>query len=97
MLAPVDITFELLWRDPTGTDHPIAAVTHHFDPRPSGFMAVPFETELSGAAAPARRNDLLVLRLSAPPSDAMPVLRYIPNGDGALTGGRLPSLLLPPG
>lgn len=85
----------MLWRDAAGADHPIASVTHHFDPQPSGFDAVPFEADLAGAAARAKPNDRLVLRFSAAGTQPPPAVLFIPNSDGAHTGGRIPSLTLP--
>lgn len=70
-------------------------MTHHFDPQPSGFMAVPFEADLPGAAAKAQANDLLVLRFSAQGAQPPPAVLFIPNSDGAHAGGRIPSLTLP--
>jgi hypothetical protein len=91
-----DITFDVLWRDAAGTDHPIVSWTHHFDPMPSGFDAVLYEDDAPGVAAPAKGNDQLVLRMSAP-AGGYPdgTMLWIPNGDAETTHGRDPSLTLP--
>lgn len=98
MLNAADVTFDVLWRDASGTDHAIASATHHFDPQPSGFDAVPFETDVAGVKADARGNDRLVLRFTATPSTP-PVtaneIYYVPNSDGANAMGKIPSLTLP--
>ena len=91
-----DITFDVLWRDAGNNDHPIVSFTHHFDPMPSGFNAVLYEDDAAGVAAPAKSNDQLVLRMSAPPGGYPDgTMLWIPNGDGASTMGRDPSLTLP--
>ncbi len=87
------MTFDVLWRDAAGTDHPLASVSHHFDPQPAGFNAVQFEADAPGVAAPARSNDHLVLRFTA--QGAGTGILYIPNSDGANAMGRIPSLTLP--
>ena len=93
---PVDVTFDVIWRDTSNVDHPIVSWTHHFDPQPSGFNAVQYEDNALGAAVPAKGNDQLVLRFSAP-AGGYPdgTMLWIPNGDGSLTQGRDPSLTLP--
>ncbi len=87
----VDVTFDVIWRG-AGGERTIVTFTHHFDP-PDDFNAVPFEADAEGTAAPAVRGDTLILRMAA--SGATPGPSYIPNGDGALTQGRIPSLTLP--
>jgi hypothetical protein len=90
---PGDVTFDILWRDSAG-DHPIATVTHHFDPLAAGnYQAQPFETDLPGAAADAKAYDQLILRFSV--TSTSTGLVYIPNGDGANAQGRIPSITLP--
>ena len=91
-----DITFDVIWRDAGGTDHPIVSYTHHFDPQPSGFNAVLYEATRSAPAVPAKGNDQLVLRMSAPAGTyADGTMLWIPNGDAETTMGRDPSLTLP--
>jgi hypothetical protein len=91
-----DVTFDVIWRDAGGTDHPIVSYTKHFDPQPSGFNAVLYEDDALGPAVPAKGNDQLVLRMSAP-AGTYPdgTMLWIPNGDAEKTMGRDPSLTLP--
>ena len=51
VLDPVDVTFDLLWRDGNG-DHPIATWTHHFDPGASVNEAVQYEEDAARPASP---------------------------------------------
>lgn len=94
-LVAADVTYELVWREAaSGTEHAIAKWTHHFDPLPSGYMAQKFEADGDGVEAKASANDLLVLRFSAT-GDPTATQLWIPNGDGAKTGGRIPTVTLP--
>jgi len=97
VFQPVDVTFDVLWRDAGNVDHPIVSFTHHFDPQPSGFNAVEYEDNAPGVAAKAKGNDQLILRMSAA-AGTYPdgTMLWIPNGDGANAQGRDPSLTLPP-
>jgi hypothetical protein len=81
-----------LWRDAAG-DHPIATFTHHFEPQPMGFNAMPYEDDAPGVVAPAKSNDQLVLRFSA--QGAGVGVLYIPNSDGARAVGKIPAVTLP--
>ena len=91
-----DITFDVIWRQASGTDHVLVSFTHHFDPQPSGFNAVLYEADGLGVAADAKGNDQLVLRMSAPPGGYPDgTMLWIPNGDAETTMGRDPSLTLP--
>lgn len=93
ILEPVDVRFELLWRDAAG-EHPIVTFEHHFELPPGDpFDAVHYEETLPGLAVTAAAGDELVLRMQAP--TATLGLSYILNGDGAAHGGRIPFLTLP--
>ncbi|MDB4968047.1 MAG: hypothetical protein JWN44_3736 [Myxococcales bacterium] len=92
VLDPVDVTFDVLWRD-AGGDHPIATWQHHFDPQPTGFDAVAFEADAPGVEAKAKSNDQLVLRFTVQGSGTG--VLYIPNGDGTKAKARIPTLTLP--
>jgi hypothetical protein len=94
VLYPVDVTFDVLWRDAAG-DHLVVSWTHHFDPPASGFNAVQYEEDAVGVAAKAKANDQLVLRMTAQGNYPADTMLWIPNGDGASTQGRDPSLTLP--
>ena len=92
-LEPVDVTFEILWRS-RGDDQLLASWQEHFDPRPDGeYRAQPFEetTDLEGVDASS--GDQLVFRYTGENSDL--TMAYVPNGDGELTGGRIPFIDLP--
>jgi hypothetical protein len=93
VLESMDVQFDLIWRGSVTGDTVVATWTHHFDPGPGGSsMAVQYEDDADGAVAidPAP-GDLLVLRFTAL-NGTHP---YFPNGDGAATGGRIPSLTFP--
>lgn len=98
ILQSADVRFEIIWRTTAGdagaSDHVLATFNHHFDARPAGnFDAVTYEADATGVAAQAQAGDQLVLRIevmNAPQGQA-----YIPNGDGARTNGRIPSIALP--
>jgi hypothetical protein len=92
VFAPVDVTFELLWRSAAG-DVPLVTFHHHFDPGANVNTAVPYEDTASGIAADAQPGDLLILRISA--SNTSGSMTYIPNGDGGRTRGRIPFVDLP--
>ena len=96
VFEPVDVTFDVLWRDAGNVDHSIVSFLHHFDPQPSGFLAVQYEDDALGVAAHAKGNDQLVLRMSAP-AGGYPdgTMLWIPNGDSTNAQGRDPSLTLP--
>jgi hypothetical protein len=93
---PIDITFDVIWREASGVDHPIVSFMRHFDPQPSGFNAVLYEDNALGPAANAKANDQLILRMTAAaggyPDGQM---LWIPNGDAEKTMGRYPNLTLP--
>jgi hypothetical protein len=93
-LDPVDVRFELLLRA-GDEDQTLASFEQHFDPVAGGsYQAQAFEHEESLARVDAAAGDRLVLRFTGENSELM--MAYIPNGDGALTGGRIPYLDLPP-
>jgi hypothetical protein len=87
------VQWDIIWRTTAGDDTVLATFTHHFDPIPGNFDAQPFEAAAQAPAAPASPGDRLVLRYQA--MNATVNMAYIPNGDGALTNGRIPSIILP--
>jgi hypothetical protein len=91
ILQPVDMQFDVVWRDAAG-EHPIVTFTHHFDP-PAGSDAVPLDADATGAAVPAKAGDQLVLRMST--NGPAPGPAYVPNADGSHTHGRIPSITHP--
>nr|ACX33966.1 hypothetical protein [uncultured bacterium RM35] len=91
----VEVRFDIVWRTAAGVSTTLASVTHLFDPAPPGnpFNGVPFETDVTGIAAPASPGDKLILRFNT--IGGAPGGSYTPNGDGMLAGARVPNLTLP--
>jgi hypothetical protein len=94
---PVDVQWDVLLRKADGSDTTIVSWSHHYDP-PAGsdkYVAVPFEADGDGIRVDAKGNvDSLVLRITAtggPPDTYL----FIPNGDGANAGGRIPNITSP--
>lgn len=93
-LQSVDVRFELIHRTGDGEDRELAAFARHYDPLPSGeYTAQPFEHDEELEAVDSADGDQLVLRYTGDGSALM--MAWIPNGDGQLTGGRIPYLDLP--
>ena len=93
IIKPVDVTFDLLVRRGT-TDTILVTWMKHWDPQPTGFDAQAYEVDqmcpTTGAFA---TGDQLIFRYSAANTTASEA--YIPNGDGALSHGRIPHFTLP--
>lgn len=93
IVQPVDVTFELIWRR-GDTDMPLVSWTEHYEPLGGGnFSAQPFEYDQSAPAIDWKNGDQLVFRYSG--SNSISRAAYIPNGDGAITNGRIPHITLP--
>ena len=92
IIAPVDVTFDLIWRRGT-TDTTLATWQMHFDPRPVGFDAQPYEIDHQVQAIDWQDGDLFVFRYSGMNSTSN--FAWIPNGDGAAANGRIPNITLP--
>lgn len=92
ILESVDVRFEVFVRRGE-QELPVVSWDHRFDPRPSGFDAVPFEEPAQGAAIDRRDGDLLVFRYTG--QSAVSMNAYVPNGDGFRQKGRIPHLRLP--
>ena len=90
--APVDVTFDLIWRRGT-TDTTLAHWMEHYDPVPGNFDAQPFEYDMPAQAIDYKSGDQLVFRYTGNNSQSQQA--YIPNGDGAITNGRIPNITLP--
>jgi len=92
-LDAVDVRFELLVR--AGSEaRELTSFGRHFDPLPGNeYRAQAFEHPVDLDGVEAAAGDQLVLRFTGDSSDLM--MAYIPNGDGELTGGRIPFLDLP--
>ena len=93
--SSVDMTFAMLWRQASG-DTTLVQWTHHFDPVPNDFDAIPYEdTETSTIDVKPADGDQLVFRYTADPNTTS-AEAWIPNGDGANSKGRIPNIQ-PPG
>lgn len=84
------VRFDIIWRSGP-RDVVLATSTHTFVP--TGGNAILYEADLAGIAAPAAPGDQLVLKFTTTAGE--PGAYYIPNGDGALVGGRTVNLTLP--
>jgi hypothetical protein len=89
----VDVTFALIWRR-GASDTQLAKWTKHWDPLPSGFDAQAYEVDMAAGAIDFKSGDQLIFRYegSNAPSAAE---AFIPNGDGVISHGRIPSITLP--
>ncbi len=93
VIRPVDVTFHLIWRRGT-TDTVLGTWDRHFDPNADGtFAAQAYELDVPAQAIEFVAGDQLVFRYSGANTTAM--MAFIPNGDGHVTGGRIPNITLP--
>ena len=93
VIGSVDVQFDLIWRRGT-TDMPLASWTEHYEPIGGGsFDAQPFEYDEAAPAIEFQDGDRLVFRYTG--SNGATAQSYIPNGDGALSKGRIPNVTLP--
>jgi len=93
IIKPVDVTFDLIWRQST-TDISLATWTQHFDPLPgASYDAQPFEFDEECGAINFQAGDQLVFRYTGANTTSQEA--YIPNGDGPHANGRIPSIDLP--
>jgi hypothetical protein len=93
IIVPVDVVFELIHRR-GGTDVQLATWMDHFEPIGGGvYRAQPYERDIEAPAIDFQSGDELVFRYAGAGSTAM--MAFIPNGDGHITGGRIPHLILP--
>jgi len=95
IVFPVDVTFEIIHRQAAGGDVPIAMWQHHFDPLPMGFEAQAYEVTADGPAIDQQPGDELIFRYTGTNTEPTQTMAYIPNGDGAEAGGRIPFIVLP--
>ncbi len=92
VIAGVDVTFDLLHQ--RGADNTvIASWTQHFNPLPTGFDAQAYEIDQTGPAIAVEPGDKLVFRFTG--ANTIQSDAWIPNGDGKLSGGRIPNITLP--
>jgi hypothetical protein len=93
IIRSVDVTFDLVWRR-GATDMLLGTWTEHFEPLPGGiYDAQPFERDVEAPAIDYKKGDQFIFRYTGMNSTAM--MAYIPNGDGAITDGRIPNITLP--
>ena len=86
------VDFEILRRR-AGSDLLIVSWQEDILPGPNVSQAVPLELTATGAAVAIEDGDQLVFRYSGESGD-LP-MAYVPNGEGARTGGRIPFIDLP--
>ena len=92
IIRSVDVTFDLVWRR-GATDMPLASWMKHFDPLTASFDAQPYEVDMTAPAISFQAGDQLVFRYTGANTTSSEA--YIPNGDGALSHGRIPNITLP--
>jgi hypothetical protein len=92
IIRAVDVSFELIHRR-GAADVQLATWTQHFEPLPEGYRAQPYELDVQAPAIDFESGDELVFRYTGVSS--MVMVAFIPNGDGRLTGGRIPTITLP--
>ena len=92
VIVSVDAQFDLMHR--RGADTTVlVSWTQHFEPLPDSFDAQPYEVDKAAPAIDFAAGDKLVFRYSATGTTLSEA--WIPNGDGKLSGGRIPSITLP--
>jgi hypothetical protein len=91
--ASIDVTFTLIWRR-GAIDTQLVQWTKHWDKLPSGVDAQAYEVDMAAGAIDFQAGDQLVFRYAGAnaPSSAE---AFIPNGDGVISHGRIPSITLP--
>jgi hypothetical protein len=93
-IVAVDTKFDLIYRTASG-DTSLATWTRHWDPLPGGvYDAQAYELDVDAPATGFHSGDQLVFRYTG--MNASMSMAYIPNGDGAITHGRIPSITIPP-
>ena len=90
--APVDVTFDLIWRR-GGDDTMLATWTEHYTPLAGKYDAQPFEYDQDAPAIDFKHGDQLVFRYTGANTTSNEA--YIPDGDGAIAHGRIPNITLP--
>jgi hypothetical protein len=91
--ASVDVDFELMWRN-GGDTVVLSSWSKHFDPAASGHDAQAYELDKAAPAVGLEDGAQLVFRYTA--RNTTGTEAWIPNGDGHLAHGRIPSITLPP-
>jgi hypothetical protein len=92
IIEAVDATFSLIHRR-GATDTPLASWSQHFEPLGGGsFDAQAYELDVTAPAIEFQPGDQFVFRYSGESSAPM---AFIPNGNGAASGGRIPNITFP--
>ncbi|MEJ7602912.1 MAG: hypothetical protein WKG01_33800 [Kofleriaceae bacterium] len=95
VIRAVDVQFELILRR-GDADTALATWTQHWEPLPAGsFKAQPYELDVEAPAIELQPGDQLVFRYQGLNPAGTTSMAFIPNGDGALAEGRIPSITLP--
>ncbi|MBA3817540.1 MAG: hypothetical protein H0X17_01495 [Deltaproteobacteria bacterium] len=93
IIRAVDVTFDLVHRR-GATDVTLATWMQHFEPIGGGtYTAQAYEYLAEAPALDFEPGDQLIFRYTGANSTTM--MAFIPNGDGAITGGRIPNITLP--
>ena len=93
IIGPVDVTFTLIWRRGQ-TDTNLAQWMRHWEPLPGvKYDAQAYDIDVTAAAIDWKAGDQLVFRYAA--TNTTTPEAFIPNGDGFLANGRIPSITLP--
>jgi len=93
VIRAIDVTFSLLARR-GAEDTVLSTWDQHFEPLPGGvYSAQPYELDREAPAIDFLEGDQLVFRYAGANSTSEQA--FIPNGDGDVTGGRIPSITLP--
>ena len=94
VIASIDVTFTLIWRR-GATDTTLAQWMKHWDPLPTQIEAQAYEVDMAAPAIDYRSGDQLVFRYAGNGAGGGGAQVFIPNGDGASSHGRIPSITLP--
>jgi hypothetical protein len=93
IIKPVDVTFDLIHRS-GAQDTVLSTWQEHYEPLPGEeYAAQPFVYDRQADAIAFEAGDQLVFRFTG--ANATVDQAFIPNGDGALTDGRIPNITLP--
>jgi hypothetical protein len=93
VIVSIDVTFDLIQRR-KGIDTLLATWSEHFEPLPTGYKAQAYELDVTAPAIHFKTGDQLVFRYTGGASPST-MTGWIPNGDGAITEGRIPNITLP--
>lgn len=94
IIRAVDVRFELLHRRGGQDIAQLATWTAHFEPLSGGdYRAQAYELDVDAPAIDFADGDQFVFRYTG--IDSTAIMAFIPNGDGAITGGRIPNITFP--